>query len=223
MFESAAGRTLLLGIDTSSEGDLALVRLHADGQLEQLGSRQFSGRHQSTELLPRLRSLLHEAGAALADVAAIIIVRGPGSFTGLRIGMSAAKGLAEAAAIPLIAVSSMEVLSRGSKKDTVVIAIAGRTEYYVRVQPQDGDAPIETLETDASLRSLAQGRTVVVSDAKIADRFPQAASVTVGQAGAWQAILTALPRFIAGDFDDASTLDANYVRRPYTETAKQTQ
>ena len=213
-------RTLLLGIDTSIEGDLVLAESQPDGTLTSLGRQQFSGRHQSTELMPKLRLLLATAGIALGDLKAIVVVSGPGTFTGLRIGISAAKGLAEAARIPLIAISSLVAMSSKAARETVVVLTAGRTEYYARSTSQAEDRPIESLETDATIAALTKDKAVLISDEKLADRFPAAASVTVAESGAWQAITAALPRFTAGDFDDTSTLDANYVRRPYTEMAK---
>jgi tRNA threonylcarbamoyladenosine biosynthesis protein TsaB len=213
-------RTLLLGVDTSTEGDLALAELYADGTLTSLGSQQFSGRQQSTELVPKLRLLLSSAGVTLADIKGIIVVSGPGTFTGLRIGISAAKGLAEAARIPLIAVSSLAAMSSKAAQEDVVVLTAGRTEYYVRSNSHVHDLAIESLETESTIDALTHGKAVLISEEKLADRFPAAASVTVEKSGAWQAIVAALPRFAARDFDDAATLDANYVRRPYTEMAK---
>ena len=56
--------------------------------------------------MPAIRRLLEARGWKLGELSAVVVVHGPGSFTGVRVGLSAAKGLSEAASIPLIAVSA---------------------------------------------------------------------------------------------------------------------
>jgi tRNA threonylcarbamoyladenosine biosynthesis protein TsaB len=68
-----------------------------------------AGRRYSEELVPQMISLCVEAGVRLADLDLIICANGPGSFTGLRIGMAAAKGIAMGAEIPLVSLSTLEV------------------------------------------------------------------------------------------------------------------
>ena len=76
-----------------------------------IGEVPISGKTFAAELVPAISSLLGEAGLNVADLDAVAVVRGPGSFTGVRIGVSAAKGLV-GAAIPLVAFSRLEVLTR---------------------------------------------------------------------------------------------------------------
>jgi tRNA threonylcarbamoyladenosine biosynthesis protein TsaB len=203
-------RVLILGIDTSADGDLALAELLDGGSAKLLAQQTLDPRRQSAELLPKLSLLLESSQASVNALSAIVTVNGPGSFTGLRIGISAAKGLAEAANIPVIAVSSLAVVGYSAKNGTVAVLQAGRSEYYVSI---DGR---ESLESEADLPALLGDRPVVITDPKLAEKFPSL-QATIGEAGAFAAILTVLSRFQAGDFDDTSTLDANYVRRPYTE------
>ena len=61
---------------------------------------------------------------------------------------------------------------------------------------------MESLETDESVGELTRGKAVVIADETLTDKFPEAAAVSVQQTGAWQAILAALPRVHAGDFED---------------------
>jgi tRNA threonylcarbamoyladenosine biosynthesis protein TsaB len=220
-------RVLLLGIDTSadtsSDGDLALARLHADGKIELLSEQSLHPRQQSAEFLPKLSLLLEAAHAKIQQLAAIIVVNGPGSFTGLRIGLSAAKGLADAAEIPVIAISSLAVLAGSADKEAASVLQAGRSEYYVRIPSLCGPsfelASVESLETDATLTACIGKLAVVIADKNLADKFPASTSVTIGSHGAYPTILAALPRYLAADFDNIATLDANYIRRPYTDHA----
>src|SRR5271155_2641651 len=105
---------LVLGIDTCGpSGSVALGRLveaETGASAEIVGQVELEGRSYSATLIAAVGELLQRAGLALRDVDAIVAVNGPGSFTGVRVGLSAAKGLAEAAALPILAVSRLEVL-----------------------------------------------------------------------------------------------------------------
>jgi tRNA threonylcarbamoyladenosine biosynthesis protein TsaB len=103
---------LLLGIDTCGpSGSVALARLAGDA-VEILGQIELEGRSYSATLVAAVGELLARSGVELRNLAGIVAVNGPGSFTGVRVGLSAVKGLAEAAQIPVVAVSRLEVLAR---------------------------------------------------------------------------------------------------------------
>ena len=208
---------LLLGVDTSRDGDLVLAKLFSGGDLTLLAQQQFSSREQSAELIPRLTQLLAAGQVSLDELGAIVVVHGPRQLHRLRIGLAAVKGLAHATKIPVIAVSSLAVLAGMDPKATVAVLIAGRSEYYVRRNGAD-DVPVESLQSEDELLADLGDARVVVADATLADRLSQTLShVTLVHPGALEAIRTALPRFFASDFEDISSLDANYVRRPYTD------
>jgi len=89
-------------------------------------------RSAAAALLPAVRTLLAEAQVVLSDLDAIAVVTGPGSFTGVRIGVSAAKGLSEGAGVPLIAISRLAVLAALSNKEHMhAVLDAGRGEFYL--------------------------------------------------------------------------------------------
>lgn len=69
------------------------------------------GTHHAERLLPGIRDCLEQAGLLIADLAGIAVSIGPGSFTGLRIGLSTAKGLCWSAGLPLVAVSTLEAIA----------------------------------------------------------------------------------------------------------------
>ena len=97
---------MLLAIDTSTDSaSLALVQ---DGKTLAEATWR-CGQNHSVELLPRLTQLLQEAKIELQSVSCILVAKGPGSFNGLRVGLSTAKGLAFSLDIPIIGVSSLEL------------------------------------------------------------------------------------------------------------------
>src|SRR5580700_10871406 len=69
------------------------------------------GRTSSERLVPAVRRLMGASGWKLSELAAVVVVHGPGSFTGVRVGVSAAKGLSEAGGVRLIAVSRLALLA----------------------------------------------------------------------------------------------------------------
>jgi tRNA threonylcarbamoyladenosine biosynthesis protein TsaB len=89
-------------------------------------------RSAAAMLLPAVRDLLAEARVELKDLDAIAVVHGPGSFTGVRIGVSAAKGLSEGSGKPVIAISRLAVLASLCPSERVhPVLDAGRGEFYV--------------------------------------------------------------------------------------------
>ena len=103
--------SLLLALETSSPVcGVALARL-PDGELVAQAELRIEKSHAS-HLLPLIESLLLLSGYALADVGAVALSAGPGSYTGLRIGAATAKGLCASLNVPLLAVSTLHVLTR---------------------------------------------------------------------------------------------------------------
>lgn len=103
----------ILAVDTSTlTGSVAVVRGEPGDAPELLASRDDAVSTHSDILLPLVADVLAAAGLAVADLGAIAVGAGPGSFTGLRIGMATAKGLAFAAGVPLWAVSSLAALAQ---------------------------------------------------------------------------------------------------------------
>jgi len=137
----ARGGGTVLGLDTcGAEASLVLARLTASG-IEPVGEAVLAARTAGSLLTSALRDLLAAAGIKPADLRAIAVVRGPGSFTGMRIGLSAAKALSEAAGVPLVAVSRLAVLAAVTEAGYVALD-AGRGNLYLRGEQghaRDGD------------------------------------------------------------------------------------
>jgi tRNA threonylcarbamoyladenosine biosynthesis protein TsaB len=99
---------MLLAIDTST--DLSGLACYAqDGLLGECS--WYSGRNHTAHLLPQLELLLRHLGRSAADVRALAVALGPGSWSGLRVGMSLAKGMALAADLPLLGIGTLDALA----------------------------------------------------------------------------------------------------------------
>src|SRR3974390_2896891 len=96
---------VVLGVDTCGpSGSVALGWISGES-VQILGQKELAGRSYSATLIAAVGELLKECGTTLQDLRAIVAVFGPGSFTGVRVGLSAVKGLAEPGGIPVVPVS----------------------------------------------------------------------------------------------------------------------
>jgi len=212
--------SLLLGIDTCGPaGSVALGRL-AGRDLEILGQIELEGRRYSATLVAAVGDLLAGAGVQLNDLGGIVAVNGPGSFTGVRVGLAAVKGLAEGAQIPVVAISRLEVLSRKSGVPSAALD-AHRGEVFLRVE-RAGQAPRELLAGARELAALdpAPLRVAVCDEAAaalLATAWPGTQLVRNAAPTAADALRLGEARLVAGAYVDLALLDGNYLRRPDAE------
>jgi tRNA threonylcarbamoyl adenosine modification protein YeaZ len=120
---------LLLAIDTASRHCAAALFDTAEKKIVAQRSEDI-GRGHAERLLPMLQELLGEAALAFTDIEHIAVTTGPGSFTGIRVGLSTARGLALALAVPVTGVSVFEALafahqSTAHRDGRVLVAVAG--------------------------------------------------------------------------------------------------
>jgi tRNA threonylcarbamoyladenosine biosynthesis protein TsaB len=211
---------LLLSIDTCGPlGSVALGRIPGR-DLEILGQIELAGRTYSATLISAVADLLSSAGLHLGLLDAIVVVNGPGSFTGVRVGVSAAKGLAQGAEIPVVAISRLEVLSRKSGVPSAALD-AHRDEVYLRLD-RTGSAPVELLAGPNQLAAVHPIPTrVAVCDesaaALLARVWPQTQLVTTSPPLASDALRPGEARLIAGAAVDLALLDGHYLRRSDAE------
>lgn len=131
----------LLAFDTATEA--CTTALWLDGQVLERSERH--SRH-SEHLLPMIDALLAESGLKLSQLDAIAFGRGPGSFTGLRIGAGVAQGLAFAVGLPVVPVSSLAAVAQGVDADRVLAAFDARMQQvYWGAYQRDADGRVEPL------------------------------------------------------------------------------
>ncbi len=177
---------LLLAVDTSGKnGSLALARVGPrPTEIDVLETVPLTGGAFSAQLVPRIAALLEKHGHSKNDLGAFAVASGPGSFTGLRVGLAAIKALAEALQKPIAAISLLEaVASSGSARGRVLAALdAGRGDVYA------GDYELgpkvrmhsERLLSREEFVAEAAGKAVVTPDAALAE-IARAAGVPVEQ------------------------------------------
>jgi tRNA threonylcarbamoyladenosine biosynthesis protein TsaB len=206
---------LLLGIDTCGpSGSVALGRL-ARADIVLLGETTLEGRTYSATLVAAIGDLLKAHHLVLQQIGCIVVVNGPGSFTGVRVGLSAAKGLAEGAGLRIVAVSRLEVLAQKSGLPNAALD-AHRHELFLRV---DGR---ELLAGSAEMAAILPAPAPIAAgdDAAVhllSQAWPAAQILRVPAPTAADALRVALPRIRAREFADTALLDGHYLRRSDAE------
>jgi tRNA threonylcarbamoyladenosine biosynthesis protein TsaB len=215
---------LLLAIDTSGKhGTIALARCGPEA-CNVIEVVPLEGGTFSAQLVPQIAQLLAKHGFSKTDIDGFAVVSGPGSFTGVRVGLAAIKALAEVLEKPIAAVSLLEAISVSGGVTGRVTAVldAGRGEVYAgeyEVQANDATLVGERLLDRTELLESAKVSLVVTADYSLADAVRAAGlqseeielprSDMIARLG-WQKIL-------AGKITLPQELDANYIRRPVPE------
>ncbi|MGA9529761.1 MAG: tRNA (adenosine(37)-N6)-threonylcarbamoyltransferase complex dimerization subunit type 1 TsaB [Terriglobales bacterium] len=129
---------LLLAVDTSGKnGSVALARVMlGQPQVEIVESVPLAGGTFSAQLIPQISALLEKNRFSKKELTGLAAVSGPGSFTGLRVGLAAIKALAEGLQIPIAAISLLEAVARsghafGHTRRVIAALDAGRGDVYV--------------------------------------------------------------------------------------------
>lgn len=218
--------SMLLAIDTSNTL-VGLACYDASGVLGE--SVWLSGNNQTVQLLPQLDLMLSHLRKTRNDVTALAVALGPGSWSGLRVGMSVAKGMALAAGLPLVGVGTLDVLAYQHQQPTMTVyplMHLGRDRYATAAFQHHG-AWGKTSDyrnvTLAELASEVHGRALFCGDVAasvqtqlrehLGDRaqFPSSAANLrrpgfLAELG-WQ-------RLESGHADDVATLEPIYLGQP---------
>jgi tRNA threonylcarbamoyl adenosine modification protein YeaZ len=216
---------MLLAIDTSTDSaGLALVQ---DGRTLAEATWR-CGQNHSVELLPRLTQLLNEAKAGLQSVSCILVARGPGSFNGLRVGLSTAKGLAFSLDIPIIGVSSLELEAcQYAESDLPIGPVfnAGRGEIATALYQKKANkwqqlaaehiTTVDALDSEIKVKTLFCGEYVPIIADELKKKLKDKAVIAPPQPRR-ASLLSELAkgRLKAGDYDNPTTLQPLYLRRP---------
>jgi len=209
----------ILAIDTCGpSGSVAVGRLTGNA-VEVLGQVELEGRSYSATLVAAVGAVLAEAGVAWSEVDAMVTVSGPGSFTGVRLGLAAVKGLAESRRIPVVAVSRLEVLAANSGLSAAALD-AHRKEVYLRLAPV-GEQATESLAGADELAAFVPPAQVAVCDdaaqSLLKAAWPATELLRVAPPTAADALELSAARVAAGEFVDLALVDGHYLRRSDAE------
>jgi len=166
---------LLLITDTSGKhGSVALARAgEGSDDVTMIESVPLAGGTFSAQLVPQIAALLEKHGLRKTDIGGFVVVSGPGSFTGLRVGLAAVKALAEILQKPIVALSLLEVVALAAGIEGRVLALldAGRGGIFAAEYDIAANAARllrEQLIAKDDLTSTAKGITVATPDAALA-------------------------------------------------------
>lgn len=220
---------MLLAVDTSTtQFSMALMDMDGSVSAEYAAS---GGKNRFVHLMPTLRFLLETTQADLGDVRCLAAALGPGSFTGLRVGLSMAKGLCHALGVPLIGVPSLMALACLAAPSAIPIAPlldSRRGEFFTALFHTGEDGLPRQSLPDRSIKAEGLAEFLKGPVLLIGNDFQRQAGLALKALGPnalaappqrWGARASgvgtlALKRFHAGDFDDLRLLSPVYLRPP---------
>ncbi len=212
---------LLLAVDTSGKhGSIALAKCGPGDECDVVEVVPLEGGTFSAQLVPQIAGLLSKHGFAKRDIDGFAVASGPGSFTGLRVGLAAIKGLAEILNKPIAVVSLLEAIAATAHASVLATMDAARGEAYVGEYDHEGKLlSQERLLKQTELVQSVNGQSLATPDKSVAD-IARAAGLpvvvverpstdTIAQLG-WKKIR-------AEDTVSVADLEANYIRRSDAE------
>ena len=218
---------MLLAIDTSTNtASLALVK---DSQvLAEL--TWWCGRNHTVELLPQLTHLLAQTKSSLQSISGIIVASGPGSFNGLRVGISTAKGLAFSLEIPVVGIGTLEVEAYQHAETGLPICPifnAGRGEIATAIYQKKYNkwlklaaehiTTVEALCSRTTTKTIFCGEFLPSIATQLRERLKQKAIIPSPATTLRRASFLAelgQKQLEAGNYDNPATLQPIYLRRP---------
>jgi tRNA threonylcarbamoyladenosine biosynthesis protein TsaB len=209
---------LLLAVDTSGKnGSLALVRADSNA-FQVLELVPLAGRMYSAQLIPSLQEALTRQGLKKTDIDGFAVASGPGSFTGLRVGLSTVKALSEVLHKPIAAVSVLEAATRLTQVNGhVIVALdAARKQVFVGDYNFRASEHQETLVTwEEFFVSARVSKARLFSPDESVREAAATHGVVVEEMAAPQADMFArigYEKLIVGETASAELLEANYIR-----------
>jgi len=195
---------VIIAIDAAST-DLSVALAEPDGTViaEDVWS---SAQRQSAELLPRLLTLLAGAGRPLVAATALAVGTGPGSFTGLRVAMALAKGLAIGLTRPVVGVPSLRAWLDADPGATAALARAGARDAYLLLREADAPRIVDRDELISLARPVIAATELTAAFGLDESHPPRGAGAIARRAAER---LAAEP-----SGDDVRTLEPIYLRAP---------
>jgi len=225
---------LILAIDTSGrQGSIALARVEdrpaQGGDLDVLEVVPLVGGTFSAQLIPQISELLTKHGFTKHDIGAFAVAAGPGSFTGLRIGLSAVKALGEVLEKPIAAVSLLEVCVFAADAQGRIMAAldAGRGDVYAgeyEIPARDGSVPREHMLSRSEFLVRARGYQLFTPDRTLVE-IARIAGLLVSLLSPISAAEVAglgWRKIRLGQTVTPKDLEANYIRRTDAEMLEKT-
>jgi tRNA threonylcarbamoyladenosine biosynthesis protein TsaB len=218
---------LILGVDTSGkDGSIALVQCDP-GTYQTLDVNPLDGGTFSAQLVPQISKLLRSHKFTKNQIDAFAVVSGPGSFTGLRVGLAAIKALAEILRKPIASVSLLEAVAvAGVMQGRVLAALdAGRGGIYCgeyAVTNTGTKLLSQQLLNGDEFLAFTSGGQVVTPDARIAELLRERELVVrhIDFPKADAIARIGFEKVQAGEVVSPEALDANYIRRSDAELKK---
>jgi len=223
---------MILAIDTST--DMASIALYRPAQGVLVEQSWLSGREQTTQLMPNVQRAMAMVHAAPQDLTGVAVATGPGSFSGVRIGISAAKSLAYALEIPIWGVPSLDALAYQQVAVTAAQVCAvlsmgrGRLAWAVyrtrgtrwqRLTPYGNstaaELAAEVQAIESNVATLFCGEISPETAAALTEHLGSTAAIAPAAAGVRRAAYLAelaLQRANRGEADDPATLQAIYLQ-----------
>jgi tRNA threonylcarbamoyladenosine biosynthesis protein TsaB len=223
---------MILAIDTST--DMASIALYRPAQGVLVEQSWLSGREQTTQLMPNVQRAMALAGVTPGDLTGIAVATGPGSYSGVRIGISTAKSMAYALQIPIWGVPSLDALAYQQVAVTAAQVCAvlsmgrGRLAWAVyrtrgtrwqRLTPYGSNTAAEVADhvgsMEANVATLFCGEIGPDTAAVLNERLGKDAAIAPAAAGVRRAAYLAelaLQRAGRGEADDPATLQAIYLQ-----------
>ncbi|OGN90049.1 MAG: tRNA (adenosine(37)-N6)-threonylcarbamoyltransferase complex dimerization subunit type 1 TsaB [Chloroflexi bacterium RBG_13_46_9] len=224
---------MLVAIDTST--DIASLALVEDASiLAELTWR--SHQNHTVQLLPNLEHLLKLTGFTPADLTGVVVAKGPGSFNGLRVGISAAKGLAFSLNIPIVGIDSLEVeayqyaytglpicpIFNAGRNEITTALFQKHTDGWKRLF-EDQITTVDKLVLDIKEKTLFCGEYLPAVSSELVSLLGDKAVVVSPTTDIRRASYLAglgKMKIDNGEIDNAATLQPIYLRRPPITIAK---
>lgn len=161
---------LILSLD--SAGPACGVCVERDGTVLAIAEERME-RGQDQRLMPLVLDVMQQAGVDFHQLDRVAVTRGPGSFTGLRIGLAAARGIGLAANKPVLGIDRFSIYRAQfteAHQDLLVVINSKRLELFCRFYPAKSDAQEPRMMTPAEIDALLQQHpdTLIVGDAQLA-------------------------------------------------------
>lgn len=152
----------ILCVDTSTEACSVALLKQDDNKQVIFDSFMFAPREHTTKILPTVESVLAEAALSVSDIDIIAYGRGPGSFTGVRIGISIAQGLAFGIEKPMVGVSTLQAMAQQAYKTNQV------SDVYAAIDARMGDVYFAHYQLVDNLMTVVAEEVVIKPEALLA-------------------------------------------------------